>query len=93
MYYVYALYNTKANKIYIGQTMDLESRLTKHNNHIYKHSYTSRFAGEWKLVYKESCASRENALAREKQLKSFQGREFIKKIISRDSSVGRAQDS
>lgn len=80
MYNVYALYNKNADKIYIGQTKDLNNRLILHKSKTFK-GYTSRFAGEWKLIYQESAPTRAQALAREKQLKSYRGREFIKTYI------------
>ena len=80
MYTVYAIYNRQADKIYIGQTMDINERLQQHNNHTFK-GYTARFEGEWKLIYTESVATRSEALKREKQLKSYQGRQFIKSHI------------
>ncbi|MDO8569538.1 MAG: GIY-YIG nuclease family protein [bacterium] len=82
MYYVYVIYNRIFNKIYIGQTQDLDLRMSNHNNKIFKNSYTSRFDGIWELVYKEVCTGREKALKREKQLKSFRGREFVRSKIS-----------
>ena len=81
MYYVYALYNKESNKIYIGQTDNLEERLRIHNDKVFKKSYTSRFSGAWELVYKEKLKDRLSALIREKQLKSYQGRQFIKNLI------------
>jgi putative endonuclease len=81
MFYVYAIYNRKHNKIYIGQTKDLDERIQLHNNGMFKGSYTSRFNGEWILIYKEELGSRQVALVREKQLKSYRGREFIKNLI------------
>jgi putative endonuclease len=81
MYFVYSIYNRKNNKIYIGQTDNLEERLRLHNNKTFKNSYTSRFDGGWSLIYKEEANNRLEALKREKQLKSFKGREFVKKHI------------
>lgn len=80
MYTVYAIYNRKNQKIYIGQTVDLEVRLEQHNHKTFK-GYTSRFDGLWDLIYSEEAYSRDEALKREKQLKSFRGREFIKQRI------------
>ena len=77
MFTVYALYNSSAAKVYIGQTENLARRVMEHNSHTFK-GYTSRFQGEWKLIYSESVATRSEALEREKQLKSFRGREYIK---------------
>jgi len=81
MYKVYAVYNNKNNKIYIGQTKDLPSRLTLHNNKEFKHCYTAKFDGKWDLIYAEDVATRQDALRREKQLKSYQGRQYVKSLI------------
>jgi len=81
MYFVYALYNAKNNKIYIGQTENLEERLRLHNEKIFKNSFTSRFDGNWILIYKEEAEDRSYALIREKQLKSFRGKESLKRYI------------
>ncbi|MBI3627836.1 MAG: GIY-YIG nuclease family protein [Candidatus Sungbacteria bacterium] len=81
MYFVYALYNKKFDKIYVGQTENLEKRLTLHEEKTFKNSFTSRFDGHWDLIYSEHLTTRREALRREKQLKSFRGREFIKKYI------------
>jgi putative endonuclease len=78
VYIVYALYNKEVDKVYIGQTKNIEERLDLHRNKVFDHSYTSRFVGDWKLVYQESCLTRSDALKREKQLKSYQGRQFVK---------------
>ncbi|MDZ7786303.1 MAG: GIY-YIG nuclease family protein [Candidatus Saccharibacteria bacterium] len=80
MFTVYAILNKRANKIYIGQTENMKRRLTEHNEHTLG-GYTSRYPGEWVLIYKESVATRSEALRREKQLKSGDGREFIKTFI------------
>ncbi|HVY68172.1 MAG TPA: GIY-YIG nuclease family protein [Patescibacteria group bacterium] len=80
MYCIYAIYNPKHNKFYIGQTKNLPERIRLHNNHVFP-GYTSRFDGEWQLIYHEEVGTRQEALKREKQLKSYQGRQFIKKFI------------
>ncbi|MSR85418.1 GIY-YIG nuclease family protein [Candidatus Uhrbacteria bacterium] len=80
MFFVYAIYNRKAGKFYIGQTENIQERLDQHNNHVFV-GYTSRFPGEWELIYQESVTTRSEALKREKQLKSYRGREFVKKHI------------
>ena len=80
MYTIYAIYNKSVQKIYIGQTRDIKERLKLHNKHTFK-SYTSRFPGKWELIYKESVATRPEALNREKLLKDHKGRDFIKNFI------------
>ena len=80
MYYIYAIYNPQHKKIYIGQTADITERLKLHNEHVFK-GYTSKFDGVWQLIYSEKVDTRQEALKREKQLKSYQGRLFIRKHI------------
>lgn len=52
MWFVYVLYNRTENKIYIGQTGNLEKRLIEHNRKRGNH-FTSKSKGHWELVYKE----------------------------------------
>ncbi|QQS65394.1 GIY-YIG nuclease family protein [Candidatus Saccharibacteria bacterium] len=80
MYVVYAIYNRLLDKVYIGQTSDIDKRIKEHNLHTFA-GFTSRFEGKWELIFKESVATRSEALKREKQLKSYRGREFIKTHI------------
>jgi putative endonuclease len=80
MYTIYAIYNKEAKKIYIDQTIDLEQRLRLHNEKAFK-GYTSRFNGVWQLIYSEKVDTRQEALKREKQLKSYQGRLFLRNHI------------
>jgi len=46
-----------------------------------KKSFTSKNKGIWRVVYTEEFSTREEAINREKQLKSFQGRKFIRDIL------------
>lgn len=78
MYVIYAIYNKDHGKIYIGQTRNLDQRLKLHKDKSFRNSYTAAFNGNWKLVYYETVNSRQTALKREKQLKSYKGRQFIK---------------
>ncbi|OGU68812.1 MAG: endonuclease [Stygiobacter sp. RIFOXYC12_FULL_38_8] len=82
MFYVYALYSSKFNKIYIGQTCDLTNRLIEHNSG--KSFYTKRFI-PWEIIYTEEFETRGEVMKREKQLKSQKGREFVWNIIKKKS--------
>ena len=76
--WVYILFSSKLKKFYIGQTSDLKKRLTQHNNGLGR--YTK--AGiPWVLVYKEFYKSRNEALVREKLIKSYKGGQGLKKLI------------
>jgi putative endonuclease len=50
MFWVYVIYSKKFDKIYIGQTIDLNLRVEEHNNGLSKH--TNKFK-PWDLVYSE----------------------------------------
>ena len=80
MFTVYVIENEESKKIYIGQTADLEVRLDRHNGILSNKatSFTAKNKGRWNLIYKENFNSRERAIKREKELKSFRGREFVK---------------
>ncbi|MFH1822983.1 MAG: GIY-YIG nuclease family protein [Patescibacteria group bacterium] len=86
MYFVYCIYNKKHNKIYIGQTDNIIERIKLHNERVFKHCYTYRFDGEWILEYKEGFITRQEALKREKQLKSYRGRQFVWNLIKQKYS-------
>jgi len=79
MYYTYVIKNEK-NKIYIGNTNDLEKRKKRHNKILpnKKTSFTSKNKGQWEYLHIEKFETRKEAVIREKQLKSYQGRLFIK---------------
>lgn len=83
MFWVYVLKNELSDKIYIGQTEDLEKRLKRHNALLPSKStsYTKINNGTWVVVYKEQVNTREQALRREKYLKSHHGRDWIRTII------------
>ncbi|UXE65532.1 MAG: GIY-YIG nuclease family protein [Chryseotalea sp. WA131a] len=76
---VYVLHSVSFDKIYIGYTSDLESRLRSHNELATK-GWTMKFR-PWNVVHSETFESKILALKREKELKSYQGRLFIRNDI------------
>ncbi len=78
MFYVYILYSLVADRYYIGQTSNLEERLQRHNNGGNKYT---KFGIPWKLMYKEGFDTREEAMKREKKLKSAKNREYLRRLI------------
>ena len=81
MFKVYVLYSKKFNKIYIGYTSDLETRFLSHNKLAHK-GYTVKFR-PWQIAFSESYQTKQEAMAREKFLKSGKGRAFVWSEIER----------
>ena len=79
MFTTYVLYSEKHDKIYIGYTSNLHQRLISHNELATK-GWTIKFR-PWKLIYKEEYETKSEAMKREKQLKSYKGRTFIRDLI------------
>ncbi len=75
MYTVYTLYSPKYEKIYIGHSSDFENRLISHNEKGTK-GWTVKYR-PWKVVFTETCATKREAMRREKQLKSSRGRAYV----------------
>jgi putative endonuclease len=83
---VYVLVSATTGKRYIGQTDDLERRLSEHNNPTHNvRKYTSRHAGLWRLVHSEGFSTRPEAMRHEKFLKSGAGRAWLDREIGRAS--------
>ena len=84
-YFVYVIWNANHQRYYIGQTENVGERVRQHNDPQNTFSrYTKRFSGSWELIHKEGFETRRDALAREKALKSGQGRQWLKdSVLSR----------
>ncbi len=80
MFFVYALFSEKFDKIYIGFSTDLDKRLAAHNDPR-NTGWTSKFQ-PWVVIYTEKCITKTIALRREKQLKTSQGRKFVRSLIT-----------
>ena len=68
-YRVYILTNSDNNVLYVGVTNDLQKRLLQHRNNIFD-GFTARY-NIHKLVYAEEFQDIYDAIAREKQIKSW----------------------
>jgi putative endonuclease len=82
VYYCYIIYSRKLDKYYVGQTEDLESRLSDHNAGI--SVYTSK-ASDWQLMYFETFETRKEAISREQMIKGKKSRKYIEWLISQKS--------
>jgi putative endonuclease len=77
-FYVYILQSQTTNRYYIGQTIDIEERLTYHNAN-YSKSLKNR--GPWKLVYQEQHPTRSAAVQRERELKAWKDRAMLERLV------------
>ena len=68
-YYVYILTNRFNNLLYVGVTNDIVRRISEHKSHSIQ-GFTERYKID-KLVYVESRKDINDAIAREKQIKSW----------------------
>jgi putative endonuclease len=78
MYYVYVLQSEKDQGLYIGFTADLPKRLSSHNAGESRPTISRR---PFKLIYYEAYLIEDDALGRERFLKSGSGRSFLGKQL------------
>ncbi len=78
MFCTYVLYSEKYDRIYVGQTEDLTLRIERHNAGRVK---STKPYIPWKLIYSENFITRSDSIKRESELKSHQGRDFIRNLI------------
>lgn len=75
MIYTYVLKSKKDNRFYTGYTKDLIRRLKEHNN---GKTFSTSHRGLFVLIYYEACVDQEDAIKREKYLKSAWGKRYLK---------------
>jgi putative endonuclease len=91
-FWVYVIRNQATGKLYVGQTSDLDGRLRQHNDPNNTRSlYTKHTPGPWVLAHAEMLSSRREAMARERFLKSGQGREWLKEILEEPRTIEQGQ--
>src|SRR5262245_38043408 len=67
MYFVYVLQSQSDNGFYIGFSTNLRARLRQHQD---GESFATSHRGPWKLIYYEGYLNQQDALGRERYLKS-----------------------
>ena len=85
-HWVYALYSERYDKIYVGESSDVEDRFISHNEKATK-GWTIHYR-PWRVLYTEACAGRSEARKREKELKSGAGREFLRSLLRKKDEEG-----
>jgi putative endonuclease len=75
MYYTYILRSKKDNKFYTGYTNNLKLRFELHQNGKVDATKNRR---PLKLIYYEACLNQQDATHREKYLKTYHGKLFLR---------------
>ena len=75
MWYTYALQSAKDNGFYVGFKRDLKLRFERHSKGQVE---STRAQIPLKLIYYEACLDRNDATKREKYLKTYHGKMFLK---------------
>ena len=74
-YYTYVLLSLKDNNFYTGYTNNIKRRFEEHCKGYVE---STKDIKPLKLIYYEACLSQDDATHREKYLKSFHGKMFLR---------------
>ncbi len=74
-YYIYVLKSYKDNKFYVGYTEDLKSRFEQHTK---GRVISTKERRPLELIYSEACLDKKDAMHREKYLKTYHGKLFLR---------------
>ncbi len=77
-FYTYILYSVQKDRYYIGSTGDdLNERLRRHNTN---HKGFTGTASDWTYFHLEEFSSKDEAVKREKEIKSMKSRRYIESL-------------
>ena len=79
MYTVYILQSLKRVRYYVGHCEDLPVRLKRHNSGKVR---STKYDCPWKVVRTQEYATKQEAYARERQIKSYKGGEAFKRLLT-----------
>jgi putative endonuclease len=72
------LQSTKDSQFYAGFTKNLKQRFEQHNKGLVESTKQRR---PFELIYYEACINQQDAIRREKYLKTYHGKMFIKRRL------------
>jgi len=75
MHYTYILKSKKDKQMYTGPTSNLKLRLKQHQKGLVE---STRYRRPLSIIYYEACLKEADARRREKVLKSYRGKMFIR---------------
>ena len=88
MYYIYVIESKKTGRFYIGQTNNIDDRVTRHNNGRVTSTKTD---GPWELKYTKELETRSEAVLLERKLKGFKKRDTLIRFFEDSNFRGVAQ--
>jgi putative endonuclease len=80
VYYVYILRSQQDGKFYVGYTENIMKRVELHNTGKIE---STKWRRPFELVYYEASVNKEDALHREKYLKTSYGKRYIRNRLKR----------
>ncbi len=78
MHYTYVLQSMRDMDFYTGYTQNLKLRFEQHKKGIVESTKDRR---PFKLIYYEACLDQNDAIRRERHLKTYHGKMFLKKRL------------
>ena len=72
--FVYILFSDKSSRYYVGQTIDIDKRLKKHNQ---GNVQSTRFGIPWRLVLQIEVSNRTEAIVLERKVKKRGAKRYI----------------
>jgi len=78
VYYTYVLQSDKDKHFYTGFTKNLKLRFDQHNKGAVESTKDRR---PFELIYYEACLDQDDAARREKYLKTYHGKMFLKRRL------------
>lgn len=79
MYSTYILESLGEKSYYVGHTEDINIRLARHNK---GHVRSTKNKRPWKIIYKETFETKQEAYQRELEIKSYKSGNAFKKLIN-----------
>ena len=78
MFYTYVLQSGGDGKFYTGSTANLKLRFEQHNKGLVESTTQRR---PLRIVYYEACLDRDDATRRERYLKTYHGKMYLRKRL------------
>jgi len=78
VFYTYVLKSEKDGNFYVGFTKNLKLRFEQHKKGLVD---STKYRRPLNIIYYEACMNQEDATKREKYLKTYNGRIFVKRRI------------